>query len=144
MSLNQQLFSYKWNKFGPYSEELKYMLDDAVLEDLISIKPRDLQIKGALQFNMKLSDYGKRIAKDVRIDNEITQSVEFVYKFLSSELPREMELLASVHYIISKLNDGDEEVIHKILTRLKSEAGFNLSDVQRAKNKLLENKIITN
>lgn len=52
-------------------------------------------------------DKQKISAKDVLIDNNLIQSVEFVYKFLNSEAPREMELLASVHYIIMKSNNND-------------------------------------
>jgi len=129
-NLKTQMYSFQWNKFGPYSEELKYALDDYILEELIDVTPIDLLTIDRRQFNMKLSSRGLDLAQSLTLDDITKASVDFAYEVLREKNPREMELLASTHYIM-KYNDRETnaDYVYEILSKLKPYAGFTRTEV---------------
>lgn len=139
---DKDLLNFQWHKFGPYSEELKYMLDDAVLEGLVNISPINLTYSTGKQFNMKLTKQGDKYVNSSVIDQNLLTSIDSIYNFLHNENPRTMELLASIHYIISNTKITDNEKIFNIISDLKPESHFNKKEITEAKNKLLTNNFI--
>lgn len=129
-NLKTQMFSFQWNKFGPYSEELKYALDDCIMEELVDVNPIDLLTRDRRQFNMELSNKGLDLARSLDLDDPAKDSIDFAYEVLRNKNPREMELLASTHYIV-KYNDRetDAEYVYEILSKMKPYAGFTRIEV---------------
>ena len=72
----------------------------------------------------------------------IDDAIDFSYELLKNKTPRQMEILASVHYIISYDNSLNAERIWKIIDRLKPTANFSLDDVTNALNELKDKQLI--
>lgn len=112
-------FVFRWHKYGPYSEELKYDLDAAIMEKLVHVEPVPLPKNDGIQFDIKLSIQGRRALRATPITKEMKTAVELSYKLLNHKGSREMELLASVHYIINQKSYHDEEDIWNSISELK-------------------------
>jgi len=142
-NLENPLFSFEWNKFGPYSEELKYTFDAALMAEQIDVEPEELMTRKGQQFNMKLSQQGQRLIEAIPPDEPTENGINFAYELLNEKNPRQMELLASVHYIVSNSNSEiDPEEIYETIDLLKPNAGFTLEDVQEALAELEEFNLI--
>lgn len=136
-------FSYRWEKFGPFSYELKFLFEDAVADGLLDINPIPLSTKDAIQYNMYLSNKGKEFLDKNSLDPEATNRIDQTYNFLKDQNPRSMELLASVHYLIRNNNcPVDANKIHGIIKSLKPKSGFKLSQVDEAISELRKNHLI--
>ena len=140
VSLKTNLFSYQWNTYGPYSEELKYHLGDMILNKDIKVKKITVSA-GYAQYNMKLSDDGKNHLKSMNstpsIDSEITKVVDL----LKDQTPRTMELFASVQYIATCRDGKYRNKIYDILDNLKPNK-FTKTDVNKTESLLQKSKLI--
>jgi uncharacterized protein YwgA len=142
VNINSKCFAFRWHSFGPYSEELKYELDTAIVERMVRIE--EIPMGEGVQYNMQLTTGGRRTLRAIRIGKETKDAVDIAFRILNHKSPREMELLASVHYIINE-NKGrpDEESIWNLISELKPEANFTLEDVKRVTIQLRNNGLVS-
>jgi uncharacterized protein YwgA len=138
-----ETYSFRWDQYGPYSEELKYVLEDAISDGLIKVDLKQLQIKDGKQFDMELTKQGRDLFQTIPLDSRTKRGIDLAYKMFKEKTPRQMELLASTHYIIKDNNDEiDVKTIHEILQMLKPNAGFTLDDVNTAVDELKKWKLV--
>lgn len=141
-NLETRIFPYQWNTYGPYSEEVKYQLDDMVLDGQINLEEVELMTKGRTKFNMKLTESGQSYLESIGEIPGIDSRIKFVHQFLNGKSSREMELLASVHYIALYKNGKFFDKIFDIISELKPKAGFIESDVDNAIKELQAHKLL--
>jgi len=135
IDLETHRFSYRWDKFGPFSSELNYLFDDAVADQLLSVEKEELS-PGINQFNMNLSNSGIEFVKKNKLNSELNNKINFVYDFLNSESGRKMELLATVHKIVFDYQTKDAKFVLRVIKSLKPKSGFTLEEVSVSINKL--------
>jgi uncharacterized protein YwgA len=142
-SMKSNAFPFRWNKYGPYSEELKYAFDDAIMEGTVDYTKVDMPIKDSHQFNIKLTRQGEELLSSFVLDDITKESIEFAYQILKNKSPRRIELLSYVHYIANH-NDSKIDVLSvlEILKRLKPSDGFSLEDISSIMEELRELKLI--
>lgn len=145
-NLKTDLFIYEWRNWGPFSQEIQQFFDDAYLENIISVKEETLA-NSSTQYNILLDQKGVQILENLSQQqelnkNEIDDATDFSYELLNGKTPRQMEILASVHYIYSYDNSLNTEKIWKIIDKLKPAANFTQEDVQSALSELKGKKII--
>jgi len=126
-------FIYRWNSYGPYSDEVQQFFEDSYQDNIISIQEEQIN-NVAIQYNTSLEKRGKKILEVLRENprvnrQKIDNAIDFVYGLLNERTPRQMELLASVHYINSYNNELDDDDIWKIIDNLKPESNFELEEV---------------
>lgn len=128
--LKANIYTFQWNKFGPYSEELTYDFDDGVVEGLIDVNPTNLKSRDGKQYNMQLSHHGLDTLNSFELDEVTKRSIDFAYKILVEKSPRKMELLASTYYIV-KHDDykNSQSDVYETLKMLKPRAGFTKEEV---------------
>src|SRR5215217_3705978 len=129
-NIKTNMYSFQWNKFGPYSEELKYALDDAIINGSVEYGAVDNTIRNKQQLTIKLTDQGKH-QLDSNLDKTIVESVELAHKLLKNKDYRKIGLLASIHYMM-KYNDGKTNAVSlwNIIKKLRPDDGFELSDIE--------------
>ncbi len=64
--------------------------------------------------------------------SSLNSSIDFTYELLHEKNPRQMEILASVHYIITYDCTLDPEKIQQIIYQLKPQSNFTLEEVNEA------------
>ena len=141
VDLDYHRFSYRWDKFGPFSPQLNYLFDDAVADYLLSVEKEELS-PGINQFNMSLSNSGIEFVRKNKLSPEVDSKIKYVHNFLNGETARKMELLASVHKIINDYKTKDTKSILKMIKSLKPKSGFTSQEVSVSINKLKENSYI--
>ena len=128
------LFSFKWQGFGPHSGEIQQMVQDFVYDKNITIKEIPTRKEGIFIQNMTFNENHISYFDDVKFSKEIDQELNQIIKFANGKKPRELELLASIHYWAKKqLNKLDKytlEYIHDKLRELKPDAGFTEKDIK--------------
>lgn len=145
-NLKTDLFMYEWRNWGPFSQEIQQFYDDAFLEDVISVHEKPLA-NSAIQYNIELDEKGSQILGRLEQKQELNKdsiddSINFAYGLLKEKTPRQMEILASVHYIYSYDNSMPAKRIWEIINKLKPAANFKQSDVEYALNELRAKQLI--
>lgn len=136
--LNQHddFFTFKWHDYGPFSGELQQITKDLVSNGNISLKEIQTKKQDAIINHMTFSDDNNPYFSEEDIPKEIHSRMNQVLTLVMGRKPRELELLASVHYWAKKeqfaLDSYSPEYIHGKLTELKPDAGFTMPDVIRA------------
>ncbi len=143
VNLKERIFPYQWNSYGPYSEEVKYMMEDMVGNGQISVERKKLFTGRRFQFNMKIADRGRELLDSIGQKPELDAVMESVHKLMSSKRPRMMELLASVHYIAAYENGLCRDRTFNIISTLKPDANFKQSDVDGAVSELERAGLLT-
>lgn len=124
-NLKTHTFKYQWYTYGPYSPELGYKIADHVYGKSLDVKKDDSG--GKTRYDMSLSADGSKLLEKARHE-EIDSALGWAHKILGNgTLPREMELLASVHYIASCGHEPSK--VHGVMLNLKPKAGFTADDV---------------
>jgi len=136
VNLERRIFPYQWNSYGPYSEEAKYMSEDMIMNNQISVEPVQLATPGRIQFNMELAGEGRTRLASLGAMPELDSRIGLVHRLLANKDPRAMELLASVHYIASYENGRYSDRIFDIIAELKPDANFHQGDVDGAVREL--------
>ncbi|RNJ76964.1 MAG: hypothetical protein EB828_02055 [Nitrosopumilus sp. D6] len=124
-------FYYKWADYGPFSGEVQHIVADFMYMDKIRINDIHTQKPEAVIKNMK---YNKGNFPDFRdFPPKFDKTLDSIILFIKDKKPRELELLASVHYLadMQMRFEGryDAEFVYKRLTALKPDAGFTKKDV---------------
>ena len=129
-------FTYRQNNFGPYSEDIQQFYVDASSDNTILVREEALN-EVAIQYNISLDQRGKTqletLTSDETINHKVIDSaIDFAYDLLNDKNPRQMELLASVHYITNYDCELDSERIWGIINTLKPKSNFSLDEVEEA------------
>ena len=145
-NLKTDLFMYEWRNWGPFSSEIQQFYEDACLENTILVSPKTLA-NSATQYNICLDQNGEKtlesLSNDKKVDrNAIDDAIDFAHELLNGKTPRQMEILASVHYVHSYDDSMVPEKIWKIINRLKPAANFTQTDVEWALSELKKRKMI--
>ncbi|WP_042683963.1 hypothetical protein [Candidatus Nitrosotenuis chungbukensis] len=135
-NLDQGIFNFKWGDYGPLSGEIQQIAEDLESNGNIIVQGIETKKEGAIIKNMKFSSENNPNFAEIKFPNEIESRLNEVIRFIKGKSPRELELLASVHYWAKKqealLDEYTPDYIFDKLTDLKPDAGFTLQDVKRA------------
>ncbi|MCE2507552.1 MAG: hypothetical protein J4F36_14015 [Nitrosopumilaceae archaeon] len=134
------LFTFKWRDYGPLSGELQQIASDFIDNGKVIVKDIPTQKSGIYTRNLTFNyDYNSYFS-NIEFTEEINEKMDKIIQFISGKSPRELELLASVHYWAKRqtamLDEYTVEYIHEKLTELKPDAGFTSKDVENAVNTL--------
>ena len=142
-NLKHGFFNFKWADYGPLSGEVQQIVQDLdsgnkiIITD-IETKKTDIFIK-----NMQYVDDSTDFTK---FPSDLDGTLDSIVKFTAGKGPRDLELLASVHFWAQRQQDlSDEytaEYCHEKLTELKPDAGFKIGDVKRAIETLEDNEFL--
>ena len=118
-NLKEHMFKYQWYKYGPYSPDLAPTIANHVSSE--SLRVEKDESGGNTRYDMSLAAGGIRLlGHDPEI--EIDAAVEWAHDLLDRMDPREMELMASVHYLASCVREQGE--VYGLMQRLKPAANF--------------------
>lgn len=139
-------FTFKWRDFGPLSAEIQQMAQDFISNENVIVHDIPTKKEGAFIRNMTFNEKHNYFFDDIEFSKEIDEKLNQIVQFASGKKPRELELLASVHYWAKKQqflqDEYTVEYIHDKLTELKPDAGFNSKDVQDAISTLESNNYL--
>jgi len=129
-------FIYRWNNYGPYSDEVQQFFDDSYLDNIISVQEEQIN-NFAIQYNTSLEERGRRMLEELSNDPQVNRqridpAIDSAYNLLHDKTPRQMELLATAHYITSYDRELDDDEIWEIVNKLKPESHFSLQEVEDA------------
>ena len=142
-NLKHDCFNFRWADYGPLSGEVQQIVQDLDSGNKIDIK--DIETKKP-EICIKNMQYVENSADFSDFPSDLDFSIDEIVKFTAGKEPRELELLASVHFWAQRQQDlSDEyavEYCHEKLMELKPDAGFTRSDVERAIEILEDNKFL--
>lgn len=142
-NLNHSSFYFRWADYGPLSGEVQQIVQDLDSGNQISIT--DVQTKKPNLFVKKMA-YVEGSDDFTDFPPDLDEKLDDIVKFTADESPRELELLASVHFWAQRQHDlfgkYTAEYCHEKLTDLKPRAEFTIVDVKRAIKKLVNNKFL--
>ena len=124
--LKTHMFKYQWYKYGPYSPDLAPKITNLMLK---SLKVEEHNSGSITRYDMSLAADGRALLEHGKHE-EIDSAVEWAHRLLADMPPREMELMASVHYLDSCVEEQGE--VYGLMQRLKPDANFTEKDVERA------------
>ena len=139
-NLKHDIFSFRWGDYGPISGEIQQIAQDLISNGNVTVEDISTLKQDAVIKNMKFSNENNPYFSETKFPDEIDKDLTEIVKFIAGRTPRELELLASVHFWAVKQQDMfDEYTVENILeklTELKPDAGFTLKNVQEAINTL--------
>ena len=140
------LFDYKWRDYGPFSEEIQQMVFDYMCTKRINTEQIPTKKPGIFITKMTFNHVRNPDFADIEFPDEINVKMDEIIGFIDGRSPRDLELLASVHYwaIRQHATSGKYTVqyIHDALDKLKSDAGFTLNNVKYAIDELKSHKYL--
>ena len=143
LSLSCSSFYFRWADYGPFSGEVQQIVQDLVSNKNILI--RDVETKQPHMFIKKMT-YVDGSSDFEDFPHVLDVALDGIVKFTAGKSPRELELLASVHFWTQRHHNSSNEHLaeycHEKLTDLKPDAGFKISDVEQAIEKLVDNEFL--
>lgn len=143
-NLKHNRFSFRWADYGPLSGEVQQIAYDLMYGNKIEI--HDMQTKKPAVY-IKHMTYKENSSDFEGFSPELDKTLDEIVKFTAGHSPRELELLASVHFWAQKqqdlLDEYTTDYIHDQLTVLKPDARFTSTDVKRAIQSLEDNGFLT-
>lgn len=136
--LNQHhnIFKFGWGDYGPFCTEIQQIAEDLKANGKIIVKEIPTKKEGAIIQNMTFSQENNTDFSETEFPSDLEKLITNVTKFLSGYKPRDLELLASVHYWAKKeqffTDKYTAEYIYEKLLELKPDAGFTEKDVDKA------------
>ncbi len=107
-------FRFQWDKFGPYSQELAYYIDDLVAEGLVKSSPTTIRLPQhqaeGVQYNFSVTEKGGEILSEVNLSRDETAKIQEVLKLVREVSPQNLELYASVHYLVKFYSTKSESM----------------------------------
>ena len=132
-NLKHNRFSFRWDDYGPSSGEVQQIFHDLAYGNRITIK--DIKT-GKENASIKNMLYVKHSLDFEGFSPELDKILDEIVKFTAGLGPKELELLASVHYWAQRQQELTDECtvdyIHEKLSGLKQDAGFTRADVEKA------------
>lgn len=125
-NLKTRTFMYQWYTYGPYSPELAYKIADHVHDKSLDVTESDSG--GKTVHGMNLSARGRKLLANASF-KEMDSALDRAHALLHGMSPRQMDLLASLHFIIS--SDYEESEAGQILHGLKPAPNFTDAEVEK-------------
>ena len=129
-------FGFRWGDYGPLSDEIQQIAGDLIARGNITVTKIPTKKDGIFVQQMKYSSKDDSYFENLGIPNELDSELNEIIKFTAGKSPRNLELLASVHYWATRqqdlLDEYSVEYVLEKLTELKPDAGFKQSDVESA------------
>jgi len=145
-NLKHDIFNFRWGDYGPISGEIQQIAKDLISNGNVTVTDVDTMKQGAVIQNMKFSDVTNVDFLETKFPLNIDQDLDEIVHFIAGRSPRDLELLASVHFWAqrqySMFEEYTVEYILEKLTELKPDAGFTKSDVESAINTLKSHKYL--
>ncbi len=143
-NLKHSCFNFRWADYGPLSGEVQQIVQDLDFGKKITIRNIETKKVGIFIKNLLYVD-GSTDFKN--FPSDLDKTLDDIVKFTAGKGPRDLELLASVHFWAQKQQDlTDEyttEYCHEKLMDLKPDAGFKILDVERAIKNLEDNDFLS-
>ena len=142
-NLKHGFFNFRWADYGPLSGEVQQIVQD--LDSGNKIKINNIKTKKTNIF-IKNMLYVDNSVDFTNFPSDLDDTLNDIVKFIAGKRPRDLELLASVHFWAQRQQDLSDEYTVKYcyekLTELKPDAGFKITDVERAIETLKDNKFL--
>jgi len=107
-------FRFQWYKFGPYSEELAYYLDDLVAEGMIKSSqmsiPLLVETGEGTQYNFSIAKRGEVTLAQLNFSQNEVSKIDRILDFVREISPQNLELYASVHYLVKFYSTKSERM----------------------------------
>ena len=136
-SLKHGRFNFKWADYGPFNVEVQQIVQDLMHGNRINISYKPTHLSGAVIQNMQYNTSSEPLEE---FPEDMDKTLGHIVRFIDGRTPRNLELLASVHYWAQRqqLQTGkyDAEYIYQRLTELKPRANFTEHDVTEALQEL--------
>ena len=141
-NLEHNRFHFRWGDYGPISGEVQQIAYDLISRGNVIVHNIETGRPEAIIKNMQFSqennpDFPENLPED------IDSSLNRIVRFAAGRNPRDLELLASVHYWAARqqslLDEYTVDYVFEKLNDLKPDANFNRSDVETAVGTLEEN-----
>jgi len=138
-------FKFQWDKWGPYSSELATYVDDLVAEELLDSEEERVPFGGSveskgIQYNFSVTPKAEKLIASVHLSSDETKKIEDIVKFVHDIKPGNLELYASVHYIVNFLTTkGERDRLPGSLTDLMDDYNrgrFDDAEIKRAYDNL--------
>ena len=117
-------FKFQWDKWGPYSSDLATYVDDLVAEGLLESQEEKVpfgsrvESKG-IQYNFTITSRTEKLLGSVQVSSNEGKRIDEAMKFVRDIKPNNLELYASVHYIVKFLaTKGEKAFLPKSLVDL--------------------------
>lgn len=135
-NLKYDIFSYKWGDYGPISAEIQQIAEDLTSSGYVTVTDIDTKKQEAVIKNMKFVPEKNQYFSEKKFPEDIDKDLTEIVRFIAGRSPRDLELLASVHFWAVRQQDLlDEYTVDYILdklTELKPDAGFTRKDIEYA------------
>lgn len=142
-NLKHDFFNFRWADYGPLSGEVQQIVQDLDSGNKITINDIKTKKSGIFIKNMLYVDNSADFSD---FPSDLDSSIDEIVRFTAGKGPRQLELLASVHFWAQRQQDlSDEytaEYCHEKLMELKPDAGFTQSDVEKAIEILEDNEFL--
>lgn len=126
------LFSYRWGDYGPLCGEIQHIAEDLITKGHVVITNVRTKKQEAVIQNLQFS----ASAFDAVIPDDVNHELDEIVSFIAGRSPRDLELLASVHFWAVRhqelMVEHSVEYILEKLTELKPDAHFIQKDVEYA------------
>ena len=139
-NLKHGIFNFRWGDYGPISGEIQQIAKDLISSGNVTVTDIDTMKQGAVIQNMKFSEKDNKDFLETEFPLNVDQDLDKIIHFIAGRTPRDLELLASVHFWAqrqySMFEEYTTEYVLEKLTELKPDAGFTRSDVENAMDTL--------
>ena len=133
------LFRFRWQDYGPYSGEAMQIACDLVATGRLMITKSDMKVAGIARKGMT---YVSR-PPDFEVPRLIEAAIGRAVKFAAGRTPRELELLASVHFWARRVDQNDAvQYSRQMLDGLKPYSVFTSDEVAGAVKCLAKNDFL--
>ena len=133
---DNRLFRFRWQDYGPYSGEAMQVACDLVGAGRLAITKSDMKVAGIARKGMT---YVSR-PPDFEVPRLIEAAIDRAVKFAAGRTPRDLELLASVHFWARRVDQDDAvQYSHQMLDSLKPYSAFTSEEVAGAVKSLKAN-----
>ncbi len=106
-------FRFQWDRFGPYSSELGYYVEDLVAERLVESETKEVPLSfeegPGVQYNFHLSNKSRDLLSSIVISQTDKTRIDRVITLIREITPHNLELYASVHYVARFMSTRDEK-----------------------------------
>jgi len=130
------LFGFRWADYGPLSGEIQQIAEDLIVRGNVTVTKVPTKKDGIFTQQMEYCSKDDSYFEELGMPSELDSELNEIVKFTAGRNPRDLELLASVHYWAIRqqdlLDEYSVDYILEKLTELKPDAGFKQSDVEYA------------
>src|ERR671931_2566588 len=79
VSIKSNTYSFQWNQYGTYSEELKHTFDYAIIEGTVEYYPINSPVTNSQKFNIRLTSQGGELLSSSVLNNNTREAIDFAY-----------------------------------------------------------------